>query len=738
MVIAKINGSSAAIIEIIQILTWLGAALRTSTTERLEYSVIVPDSDDSRNGFHMDIITRSFEDQSCWYPLFVNPVIAKGFPTAPRKHNEIGLELPIEMMAALGGVRHAVDFKGGMLLKGLFSMFVPIRRYETSIQWHLIQNAGKHRLAYSEVKLQCPTRALLDEVDHEALQNTRAFLGWWRTSKTCLGAECYDYAATTYSSAMPAKSGATTSSALGFSKIQFSSPQVSIGAKDSKLFLSRAGPLQQVMEWAEAMPVLLYDVDDRRGWFVRASDVILHVIRTRHAKRPFSINGAPVRLAGTNPGVDGDRAAERIIMEMASTKLIQDNTNRASDYYLSDLVQDIWGLLEGLSEMQNLDGLDDTASAQVNLQGWEFMALVDRKSPIRRKGVDLQCSTGGWDKLVKEVDAVVLFAHGFGDIIQPMSMPAEICPRWKTLPRHKDHIAAGVPLLRRLCEEAGSSAPYTHLTPSKLQWHKPSLLFEDCKMNKDIGVNGSCTCERVQQVILGSNSSSKIIPPGALEETGCVIFGMPEFIDSSCSAVSRETVFDSLFDEIDGHKDYALPHTKMHINFKPGCAPDNFLLSHMKVDVPICAKVALDTPSRERTLVDDYRYGGGYGSRHFENFNSTLIVENESKLSCESSLEEDNKVENMPDATSNYFESSSSFRDKGMSPVKGTSSQRHVIETARTRPVTKNVRNLPVNDSLRKLGAAQEVGNHNDRQFHRTVKTSCESESVVLHSWIEQ
>ncbi|KUJ16467.1 uncharacterized protein LY89DRAFT_647061 [Mollisia scopiformis] len=471
---------------------------------------------------------------SCWYPLFVNPVIARGFPTAPRENDEAGLEIPIGMMAALGGARYAVEFEGGLLLKGLSSMFVPTKRHAASIQWHLIHHSAKTRLSYSEVKAQCPNRVLLDKVDHASLQSSRTFLGWWKTSKTFLGTSNHNYASTTYSSAMPSASVANSSGGLGFSKLICSSQNMSIGAKDSKLFLSRAGPLQQIIEWAEMMPVLLYDVADKRGWFVRASDVILHIIHTRHAKRPFRVDGKPVRLTGVDPYKDEDQAAERAIMDMASVRLVQDDVNRANDYYINDLVCDVWALLEGLSEIQNAGDIRPETSTQIltqqKLQGWEFMALVDRKSPIQRKEVDLEKTTGGWQNLVHDVNAVVLLASGFGDLIQPMYPSSGLCYQLKTLPKYEDYMASTVPLLKRLCEEAGSSS-YAHLTPSKLQWHKPSMLFENCEGKTKTG--GVCDCVRFQQVVpTFVTDIGPIKPPGHLEHRGCVIFGIPE-IDST-------------------------------------------------------------------------------------------------------------------------------------------------------------------------------------------------------------
>jgi hypothetical protein len=133
-------------------------------------------------------------------------------------------------------------------------------------------------MSYSEVQVYCPQRALLDEVSQESLQTTRAFLGWWKVSRTCLGTSGYDYATTAYSITSPcSRTAKLVGGALGFSKIMVRM-NISIGAKDSRLFLSRAGPLEQVIQWTEIMPILLYEVTDKKDWFVKASDVILHMI----------------------------------------------------------------------------------------------------------------------------------------------------------------------------------------------------------------------------------------------------------------------------------------------------------------------------------------------------------------------------------------------------------------------------------------------------------------------------
>jgi hypothetical protein len=185
------------------------------------------------------------------------------------------------------------------------------------------------------------------------------------------------------------------------------------------------------------------------------------------------------------------------------------------------------GTLEGLSEVQNVEDMTPGktlhGTQQVKIQSWEFMGLVDQKSPLQRKEAVIEKTSGGWQSLIHGVNAIVLFAQQFGDIIQPVPLPG-LCARWRLLPKGTDYMAASVPLLKRLCEEASSGSPYLHLTPTKLQWHRKSMLSENCQGSSDKGK--VCSCDRLQQVVAKSSLNfGTINPPIILENRGSVIFG---------------------------------------------------------------------------------------------------------------------------------------------------------------------------------------------------------------------
>jgi len=151
------------------------------------------------------------------------------------------------------------------------------------------------------------------------------------------------------------------------------------------------------------------------------------------------------------------------------------------------------------------------------------MDVVDERSPVRLKETTIQKSNGGWIDFARDLNAIVLFASGFEDIIKPsQDTLAGLCHQWKRVPRDKDYLTASVSILSKLYEEAGSRLTRKHLTSTHLQWHRGQALFEPCPNRASY----ECTCDRLQQIFHESLLSfGKVNPPGFLEEQGAVIFG---------------------------------------------------------------------------------------------------------------------------------------------------------------------------------------------------------------------
>ncbi len=546
------SGTPDIIVDVVQQLAWMGSALRTSSDDRVQYcepklerALKAEGSEPAMFNVTYEMSSLGEEDRSCWFPLFTNPVIARGFPVPKRENGEQGLEVPLEMMAALGGARYVTAFEGGLVLKGFSTMFVPIQRHKQSIQWHLIQHSDGERMLYRQLGNECLRRAMLDEVNHESLRTTRAFLGWWKSSETHLGTGDSAYDRIDWSPAGEAKRPTRWSGGnIGFQTMITGQLNFILGAKDGRLHFSQKGPFQRIVQCAEKTPVALYDLEDHRAWLVPALDVMLHIVQTRHHLSPYRIGGGDIELTPVNPE-NGRGAATEAVAANQLRELYERDVASDKSYYFKDAILDIWSQMERLMEkddtIEAYPGLALHGTMRSRIHGWEYMSLVHEKN-YRRKEAIIAKSSGGWADLVSDIDALVLFATGFGEIIRPGRGLRRLCHRWRSLPKDKDYLAANVPILELLYSEAGSRVSHKHLSTTHLQWHRGSTLFEECFYTGQ----DRCGCDRTQQIYHDSmfKTFGPVRPHGKLEENGCIVFGQAyhPFWPTKTNAVRKNTV----------------------------------------------------------------------------------------------------------------------------------------------------------------------------------------------------
>ena len=508
-----------------QLLVWFGAAFQVSSSDQLQYSQskirIIGES--NYTYVIVDYDKSPVLLGSCWFYLFNNPVIAQGFPVPERSNYEHGLELPVELMATLGGGRHAVDFEGGLVIKGHSIAFVPVRQFEDTIQWHMISNSDGTRLRYSDLRMR---RALQNDVDYESMRTKRAILGWSQVAQTFLGTAGFSYEGIDWSEAKEAgRSTRLSGGGLGFQSNLIGQLNFALGAKDGRLLLSQNGPLGKIMDLAEKTPVVLYDHHDRRAWLVPALEVILHVIHTRSCLNLYKDDSSKTNISYADETAKiSDQAARRAIMASKDQQLYEGTSPGEKAYYVRDATLDIWSLLERMMErdavITSAPGVAVHGTMRDKLYGWEFRALVEDKSSFRQKEQVLNKSNGGWINLVDDTDTIVLFGNGFGEVIKPVCCSVDLCSAWKVLPKGRDYLAVGCPMLETLYNEAGSRKTRSYLTSRHLQWHRGPTLFEGCEEMS------GCASDRLQQLVYDSRTTfGRVKPPDELPENGCVIFG---------------------------------------------------------------------------------------------------------------------------------------------------------------------------------------------------------------------
>ncbi|KAL8876953.1 MAG: hypothetical protein Q9198_004937 [Flavoplaca austrocitrina] len=423
--------SLVTVSEILGQAIWLGAALRVSDNGSIQYSSPILRSDPQKLEVTYKLKALSPNEQSCWVPLFNDPVIAQGYPVPKRDQMALGLEAPLQIMAVLIGARHITSYDSRWILKGYSSMLIPVKQSKDFIQWHLLLGNGRSRMTYKELNEHSLDPDVSKEIELESLQSKRAFLGWWKISVTQLGTTDGAYESIDWSPAMEARrSTRFLGGEIGFQSIGAGKLSFSVGAKDGKLHLALGQPFQRVVECAKKTPVVLYDLEDRRAWLVTALDVMLHIILMRHRSTQYCVQGKPMELVYACRAL----SAENAVLKNKARLLFKGDTPNEEDFYFKDAILDVWSQMERLKEkddmIESTPGLALHGTMRHALRGWEFMSLVDEKN-YRLKTADIAKSSGGWVDLVDDVDSLVLFATGLKEVITPIATDLSQAPVYK-------------------------------------------------------------------------------------------------------------------------------------------------------------------------------------------------------------------------------------------------------------------------------------------------------------------
>ena len=535
----KITGSKEYIVIMAQVLAWIGTAFQISDSGQVQYSEPCI-THLSPSHFSMEFLKTSLVDaeRSCWLPLFYNPVIAKGFPIPRRNSHELGIEIPLEMMAALQGAEQAVEHGCGLLIKGFSSMLVPVNRQQDSIQWHLICNTDGRRIKYSDVRSMCPSRLLVDEFGHDDLMKTRAFLAWWKTSESYIGTDGISYEKVENSKAKRTSTQIKmTDISLGFQNWGMLSLNFRVGQKDRPRHVSKADRLEVILDAAEEMNTCLYDVACKRAWLGSGTELLLYLVHLKHQKKPYMVQGKEVKLVFAEPRRDGSTACKKALMKMAPVPILRDVNVSGEDFCVKDLIQQLWKHLEKLEEKDEENGMPLKMAFGTRLRGHEIMDLVLEKRSFQQREVALENTNGGWPGLLKASDSIVLFGSHLGELIKPALDTNKLCSPWASLPEYKDYLATTTRTLTRILDELDENG---HPSISGLRVHKSALLFEDCSYY----LHWQCRCVRLQQIISKSLLSLKsITPPGPFPELGCIIIGRAQKVLKSPRDNSNRSIF---------------------------------------------------------------------------------------------------------------------------------------------------------------------------------------------------
>lgn len=189
-------GTADSIAEIGQQFAWLGAALRSSPFE----SGVAVCSPFVRNTHLGNTATRAqpsdltrlveifcnidFETNDrvmngeawpgqCWHSMFRNPVIVKGYPILTKQVKDLGLEMPLNMIARLAGTERVNEFDSKVFIKGFSAMLIATRITNDLLIWHYLYNRTGEKISYLDHSFQ-----VSDDISLLQLDTSRHVVGW--------------------------------------------------------------------------------------------------------------------------------------------------------------------------------------------------------------------------------------------------------------------------------------------------------------------------------------------------------------------------------------------------------------------------------------------------------------------------------------------------------------------------------------------------------------------------------
>ncbi|KAL6898240.1 hypothetical protein GGI43DRAFT_423762 [Trichoderma evansii] len=523
--IVTADGPMTSITEAGEQLAWLGAALRTSPHDQgLACCSPFISSQATQPLFAKNTIVKfkiGFRDEIqqdpgglngvCWYNLFKNPMVVKGYPIPARAETGTGAEIPFNIMAGLARTQRVDCFKGMTFIKGFSILLVPTKRIGDMIFWHLAYNKDGHRISYLDSNI-----TSLGYANNLDLEQCRHVLGWCEDAAFYAGSAQANYFVANSALPTPHEGCSLVGTYVSPGRCIVGGPTFSLGVKETPIHVSRSGYIPR-LQWIATKYVLLWDESEKRGWLVNGTSALLHIFNSafifrernfQESKKPFMADSAIDVL------INPKNLALKLYREKHGYLLLESRI----EYFYNILEK----LIDHQADIAGERGVNMADKPRRYLEGWEFNDLAMSRDPLYPRVASLEPRGKSWVDFTRAIHAVTLFGRGFGDIIK--SPGTDICEYWAEMPKQKYYLAACVSDLSQLVKDNHLHQDIQVRVSHDIIWHTPTSLFGTCRCK---GILGQDHSDPVQS-LLPSAMSNILLPRKIdipLESPGAVIFG---------------------------------------------------------------------------------------------------------------------------------------------------------------------------------------------------------------------
>jgi hypothetical protein len=130
----------------------------------------------------LDVVDRLSDAGRCWFNMFRNPVLVRGFPVLRRSLPDSGIEMPIDIITALMQGPRLEIFDEVTYFKGFSSLLYPTQMWDGQIVWHHEFDPQGDHLLYPQNGRGCRQRITFADI-----ATSRNIVGWCSEAENLAG-----------------------------------------------------------------------------------------------------------------------------------------------------------------------------------------------------------------------------------------------------------------------------------------------------------------------------------------------------------------------------------------------------------------------------------------------------------------------------------------------------------------------------------------------------------------------
>ncbi len=195
---------------------------------------------------------------------------------------------------------------------------------------------------------------------------------------------------------------------------------------------------------------------------------------------------------------------------------------------VEDLCDTLYLIAEYQHRAAGQNGIKLKLSPRRHLEGWDFRDLALERNHIYPRVACIPTIGRGWVDFVRDVQAIVLFGRGYGEVFRPSTERKMICTHWDKLLPDNYHLAAAVGDLRKIMELDGDANAIPPRLSDNIAWHQREPLPKrfHCKGEACVKYPGFVQVLLPAKLKAGSaESKSASNPLSKLQDASAVVFG---------------------------------------------------------------------------------------------------------------------------------------------------------------------------------------------------------------------